>query len=222
MRETCARVLAAALMTGAIATAMGLPTLFESGGDPGRRLTAPPSSLQRSVSSPALLERARLPRAEQRPRTGLERARATGQLGPSRPSPTQAGAKPRPAGTGKSPVPAPAPTPQPVPEPSPAPGPAVAPPTRDLASSTPAPAPSKAPEPDHGKKKSKGKDKSTGRTKANEHPAEPAEATPPPAAECDDPAPPAEREQAPADDGDAQGKENGKGGDKDHGKKRKD
>ena len=34
MRETCARVLAAALMTGAIATAMGLPTVFESGGRP--------------------------------------------------------------------------------------------------------------------------------------------------------------------------------------------
>src|SRR5918994_5106546 len=98
MRETCARVLAAALMTGAIATAMGLPTVFESGGDPGRRFTAPPSSLQRSVSSPAFLAPAHLPRADQRPATALAHATGRPQLGPSRTSPTQAGAKTPPAG----------------------------------------------------------------------------------------------------------------------------
>jgi hypothetical protein len=218
MRETCARVLAAALMTGAIATAMGLPTVFESGGDPGRRFTAPPSSLQRSVSSPAFLAPAHLPRADQRPATAL--ARATGpQVGPSPTSPTQAG-KPRPAGTGKSPVPAPEPKPQPAPEPSPAPAPAPA--TRDLASSTPAPAPTTAPEPEHGKKKSKGKDSGKGKAKGIERPAEPAVASPPPAGECEDPAPPAEPEQEPADDGQGHGKKNDKGDDKDHGEKRKD
>jgi hypothetical protein len=223
MRETCARVLAAALMTGAIATAMGLPTVFESGGDPGRRLTAPPSSLQRSVSTPALLAPERLPRAEQRSATALERARATGaRVGPSRTSPTQAGSKPRPAGTDKSPVPAPAPKPQPAPEPSPAPAPAVAPATRDLASTTPAPAPGKAPEPEHGKKKPKSKDSGKGKPKGKEHPAELAEATPPPAADCPDAAPVAEPEQEPADDGQGHGKNNDKGDDKDHGKKPKD
>lgn len=49
MRETCARVLAAALMTGAIATAMGLPTTLESAGEPRAALVSPPSSRERSV-----------------------------------------------------------------------------------------------------------------------------------------------------------------------------
>ena len=54
MRETCARVLAAALMTGAIAFAVGMPALFGTAHDRGRSLLAPPSSLQRSVRAPAL------------------------------------------------------------------------------------------------------------------------------------------------------------------------
>jgi hypothetical protein len=49
MRETCARVLAAALMTGAIAGVMGMPALFDGPREADRALTAPPSSLQRSV-----------------------------------------------------------------------------------------------------------------------------------------------------------------------------
>jgi hypothetical protein len=49
MRETCARVLAAALMTGAIATVVGMSALFDTPREVGRALTVPPSSLQRSV-----------------------------------------------------------------------------------------------------------------------------------------------------------------------------
>jgi hypothetical protein len=49
MRETCARVLAAALMTGAIATVVGMSALFNTPTEAGRPIAAPPSSLQRSV-----------------------------------------------------------------------------------------------------------------------------------------------------------------------------
>src|SRR6476620_10575738 len=49
MRETCARVLAAALMTGAIGFALAMPAVFGTAHNAIRSLTAPPSSLQRSV-----------------------------------------------------------------------------------------------------------------------------------------------------------------------------
>src|SRR6476646_8880772 len=49
MRETCARVLAAALMTGAIGFALAMPAIFATAHDAGWSLTAPPSFLQRSV-----------------------------------------------------------------------------------------------------------------------------------------------------------------------------
>src|SRR5258705_238885 len=49
MRETCARVLAAALMTGAIGFALAMPAIFETAHNAGQSLTAPPSFLQRSV-----------------------------------------------------------------------------------------------------------------------------------------------------------------------------
>src|SRR6266545_2377219 len=64
MRETCARVLAAALMTGAIATALGLPAAFDSALEPGRGLTAPPSSLRHTVHVPAVTASERPARAE--------------------------------------------------------------------------------------------------------------------------------------------------------------
>ena len=56
MRETCARVLAAALMTGAIAFAVGMPALFETAHDLGRSFLTPPSSLHRTVRAPASSE----------------------------------------------------------------------------------------------------------------------------------------------------------------------
>src|SRR5690349_11000091 len=49
MRETCARVLAAALMTGAIAGVVGLAAHLGSPNEPGRPIAVPPSSLQRTV-----------------------------------------------------------------------------------------------------------------------------------------------------------------------------
>jgi hypothetical protein len=197
MRQTCARVLAAALMTGAIATAMGLPSLFESGGDPGHGLTAPPSSLQRSVRSPALLAPARPSRAERRPASALSRERTTGAgAGPSRPALTAALSNPRPGGlTGKSPVPAPVPKPEPKPAPAPAPPPAPAaePETRELSGSTPVPAPTTAaPEPRNDKKKSKGKDPGDGNGKDNgggkdkEKPADRDDTAASPGADCPD------------------------------------
>jgi hypothetical protein len=53
MRETCARVLAAALMTGAVAFVVAMPALFGPEPDATRPLTAPPSSLRRSVHETA-------------------------------------------------------------------------------------------------------------------------------------------------------------------------
>ena len=49
MRGTCARVLAAALMTGAIATVVGMGALFGTPSEASPPISAPPSSLQRSV-----------------------------------------------------------------------------------------------------------------------------------------------------------------------------
>lgn len=49
MRETCARVLAVALMTGAIATVVGMAALVRTPNEAGGPISAPPSALQRSV-----------------------------------------------------------------------------------------------------------------------------------------------------------------------------
>src|SRR5512133_2861109 len=49
MRETCARVLAAALMTGAVGFAVAMPALFGTTPEASQSLKAPPSSLRRSV-----------------------------------------------------------------------------------------------------------------------------------------------------------------------------
>ena len=54
MRETCARVLAAALMTGAIAAVVAMSALIDTPRAVERALSAPPSSLQRSVRLTAL------------------------------------------------------------------------------------------------------------------------------------------------------------------------
>src|SRR5207302_945454 len=53
----------AASMTGAVAFAVGMPALFGAPEDLGRRLLAPPSSLQRTVRAPALSGPARRPGA---------------------------------------------------------------------------------------------------------------------------------------------------------------
>jgi hypothetical protein len=49
MRETCARVLAAALMTGAIATVVAMSAVLGAPSEAGRPIAAPPSSVQRIV-----------------------------------------------------------------------------------------------------------------------------------------------------------------------------
>jgi hypothetical protein len=56
MRETCARVLAAALMTGAIAGTVAMSALFGPPSGADRPISAPPSSLERSVRSEVLRE----------------------------------------------------------------------------------------------------------------------------------------------------------------------
>src|SRR6266545_835803 len=54
MSTICARVLAAALLAGAIAAALALPTLYDSAQEGRHALTAPSPSLERSVHVPAL------------------------------------------------------------------------------------------------------------------------------------------------------------------------
>ena len=54
MRETCARVLAAALMTGAIAAVVAVSALVGAPSKGARPIIAPPSSLERSVHTVAL------------------------------------------------------------------------------------------------------------------------------------------------------------------------
>jgi hypothetical protein len=49
MRETCARVLAAALLIGAIAAMAGVSALSGQPGQTGGPIAAPPSALQRTV-----------------------------------------------------------------------------------------------------------------------------------------------------------------------------
>jgi hypothetical protein len=66
MRKTCARVLAAALMTGAIATVVGMAAHLGTPSEPDRLPPAPPSSLQRTVrlaAQPAPASRHQAPAA---------------------------------------------------------------------------------------------------------------------------------------------------------------
>jgi hypothetical protein len=207
MRQTCARVLAAALMTGAIAAVLALPALFDSPRDEGRELTAPPSSLQRSVRVPALPAPARPVRAE-RLVTALSVSRSAVRPTIVRHEPSRSVVRaprsnPRPATAGP-----PAPK---APEPE----------SREIASTTPEPEaqpPAQTPsapacsEPVSGKDKSKGKGKgkARGRNKDNERAPDP-EKTPVPAAvaEASSPPgnsePPSEADQS-KDDGNAHGR----------------
>src|SRR4051812_10062299 len=62
MRETCARVLAGALLTAAMATVVGMPTLLGTPRLAGPRLAAPPPARERSVRLTALPAPKRHPR----------------------------------------------------------------------------------------------------------------------------------------------------------------
>jgi hypothetical protein len=147
-------------MTGAIATAMGLPTLFESAQDSGRILTAPPSSLQRSVRVPALSAPARPARAERLVTLSIHRSAArlaTVRSVPDRSVVKTSPSAPRPVTSGR-----PAPPTPPAPKPD----------TRELAAVPPPAAPAAPPTPavqadesgsGEDKPKGKGKDKGNGK-----------------------------------------------------------
>ncbi len=213
MRETCARVLAAALMTGAIATALGLPAAFDSALEPGRGLTAPPSSLQRTVHVPAVAASERSARSERLVAALSIRPSAARPLGRHVTSP---GTLSR---TRFKPPPAAAPSAPPAPEP--APGPAAEPETRELASATPqaaqpAPGPSRTTSQAAEGKGKKGKGHGMGKAKG---PA-PTEAPAPAPSAGQTTAPP-----PPAPQGEGQGQkehENGHGPEKDKGHAKKD
>lgn len=74
MRETCARTLAAALMTAAIATVVGMSALLGPAHEAGGSIAAPPSSLQRTVRLTAHVEP---PRRHSRPSTARLVTRGT-------------------------------------------------------------------------------------------------------------------------------------------------
>jgi hypothetical protein len=124
MRETCARALAAALMTAAMAFVLAVPAVFEPTHDTGRRLTAPPSSAGRSVHVPALQAAARPERAERQALTRRIRLPVVHPNAVPAHAPITRPAS-RTAGGGRSAPPKA--TPQPVPRPE----------TRELTSTTP-------------------------------------------------------------------------------------
>jgi hypothetical protein len=217
MREKCVRVLAAALMTGAIGFALAMPALFDATHDVGRSLTAPPSFLQRSVhlvaSAPPRPAGAARPVATQPVRRVVHvtvvpaSSRRSGLARPSRPGP-----KPKP-----KPTPTPTPKPKPTPTPTPTPAPAATADTRGLADNTPAApvSPPAASQPaDTGKGKGKGHDRHNENGKGSEPDQPPVPATPPTPQ-------PAEESQQPDGgngngNGHGNGKDKGKGNDEGH------
>jgi hypothetical protein len=207
MRETCARVLAAALMTGAIGFALAMPAIFATAHNAGRSLTAPPSFLQRSVhvvaSAPSRAARAgRLEETQQtRPASLPDASRSSstpgGGTSASDRHSTREGRSER--------------APKPAPKPTPAPP---TPPARQLASTAPQAAvssstPSQPATPDKGKGKKRGKQHNKNKGKPTEVSQPPvAAATPEPANEP--PATEAEKDHG-NDKGKGQGKSDGKG-----------
>jgi hypothetical protein len=200
MREKWARVLAAALMTGAIGFALAMPAFFGSSPDVSRSLTAPPSSLQRSVHMLASAP-SRPAGAEPTVRVAVVRSHSAHTVIPaSTPSSRHS------TSAGRS---------KPDTKPAPAPD------GRQLANDTPpaavSPAPSQpaqsagdGPGKGKGKGKGKGHDKEKNRGKAPEAGQPPVPATTPP---------PAEESQTPGgekDHGHGNGNGQGKGHDKGH------
>jgi hypothetical protein len=195
MRETCARVLAAALMTGAIGFALAMPAIFATAHDAGRPLTTPPSFLQRSVHVVA---------------SAPSRSARSGRLEetqPIRPASLQA--------AGRAPAPSSRSTkagvPQRAPKPAPKPTPvSPTPPARELAStavssSTPSQPATTPDSKGRGKKKGKQHDKSKGKPAEVSQPPV-ATTTPEPASE-----PPATEAEEDHGNGNDHGKGNGNG-----------
>lgn len=197
MRETCARVLAAALMTGAIGFALAMPAIFATAHDAGRSLTAPPSFLQRSVhvvaSAPS--GSARGGRLEE-----TQSLRATSFLeGGSTPASSRHSTKAGPSERAPKPTPAP-PTP----------------PTRELASTAPqAEVSSSTPSQPAATPDTKGKGKKKGK-QHNKNKPKPTEVSQPPVATTtavpasEPPATDAEKDHGNGK-GNANGKSDGKG-----------
>ena len=215
MRETCARVLAAALMTGAVAAALAMPALFDSARGVGHGLTAPPSSLERLV--PAQTLAAPSHRA---------RARRLGVAHRVRKPVASAAAVRETAGTTAVPTPKTARRPSTHPTPKPPPPPTET--TRELSSTTPtepAPAPAQpaaapASETDTSTCKSRGQGKGNGRCKEMHPATPPAAPAPSPATQPAAPSPPAETDDQSGeatDHGQGNGNGNGNGPGKDHG-----
>lgn len=135
MRETCARVIAAALLTGAIATVVGMSALVDTPPEPARPIAAPLPTVQRSVRLTARIvprhrrHAARLVTTRptyapaRRPAVTHSLIVARPQRAAPRPQPRQLAAVPAPAA---APAPPPAPAPATVEAPAPAdPAPAV-------------------------------------------------------------------------------------------------
>jgi hypothetical protein len=127
MRETCARVLAAALITGAIATVVGMSALFDTPRNVERDVTAPPSALAHSIRvtmRPALrntTERPQRRAAHSVMQPSVARAVVSREIVRRKPThrraPRQrelAAVKPKPAAPPVEPAPPPAETPAPV------------------------------------------------------------------------------------------------------------
>ena len=214
MRETCARVLAAALMTGAIGFALAMPAIFETAHKAaGRSLTAPPSSLQRSVhmvaSAPSLS--ARDGRLE-----GTQPIQQASFLPAGRSGSARNGNIPA-SGRQSSRADRSERAPKPAPKPTPAPAPA----TRELADTTPAaaaspPAPSQPAASPAGTGKGKKKAKQHAKNKGK--PAQPPQ--PPVAATTPQPANESPTTEGEKDNGNGNG--NGNDKDKDKGKGKSD
>jgi hypothetical protein len=208
MRENCARVLAAALMTGAIGFALAMPAIFATAHDAGRSLTAPPSFLQRSVhvvaSAPSRsarggrLEESQAITAASLLEAGRSGSATSGSTPASSRHSTRAGRSER--------------TPKPAPKPTPAPP---TPPVRELASTAPQAAVSPSPSQPAA---TKGKGKKKG-THHNKNKGKPTEVSQPPGTTTT-PVPVSEPSatEVEKDHGNGKGNGNGNDNDKDKGK----
>ena len=231
MSRTCARVLAAALMTGGIAAALALPALVGDAPNVPRAVIAPPSSLQRVV-------RIHRSAATQRPETKNEAERGSiDRRPPALASLVRRRTLAHHSGNGAKPkAPVATPVADPAKAPTPAPAPAPAPPVSQPAAA-PAAAPTQASAPSvtepqrelasadhHGKSKGRGKAKGHDNQKATTEaaPAAPADeedestpaAAPVPAAPALEPA--GDGDGADASHGNGNGHGNGHGHGHDH------
>jgi hypothetical protein len=151
--RVCARVLAAALMTGAITAGLTLPSLTSVPGGVQRAVPAPPLSHGRTLHLPPLsqpADRSTARRTDEvrtrpkRPAASHDAARSSSVVVRPQLASVSTPVAPRPAPK-PTPRPAPAPTPA-TPAPAPAPAPAAAPAERQLAADAAPPPAAPAPQ----------------------------------------------------------------------------